>query len=306
MNLRSANRVVVIPMHNEAATIRPIVAAACAYLPVIVVDDASDDGSGRLAARAGATVVTLPVRQGKGVALRRGFTEALRYGATTVVTLDGDGQHDPQDIPRFLAASRRWPQSIIIGGRLAAAAAMPRYRLHAIQAGSFGINWLGNCKVGDTQSGFRAYPADLLKRLHLKHGGFLLESEILIKAGQSGYDIREIPIRAVYHVKQRSHYRPLWDGAIAAIYLLYRGLRFWPVHLCRLLAPRQPGDRQTPRPTWRQTRVVALATALLPVLFFLLLVQLLWRRLGLDMLTLFIRRFYDQRLLEQPMIIRRT
>jgi hypothetical protein len=183
---------------------------------------------------------------------------------------------------------------------------MPRYRLHAIQAGSFGINWLGNCKVGDTQSGFRAYPVDLLKRLHLKHGGFLLESEILIKAGQSGYDIREIPIRAVYHVKQRSHYRPLWDGAIAAIYLLYRGLRFWPVHLCRLLAPRQPGAGQTPRPTWRQTRVVALATALLPALFFLLLVQLLWHRLGLDMLSLFIRRFYDQRLLEQPVIIRRT
>jgi hypothetical protein len=132
-----------------------------------------------------------------------------------------------------------------------------------------------------------------------------LESEILIKAGQAGYEIREIPIRAVYPAKRRSHYRPLWDGATAALYLLYRGIRFWPVHLGRLLAPRQLGTHQTQRPTWRQTRVVALATALLPALFLLTLAQLVWCWLGLDMLSPFIRRFYDQRLLDQPVTIRR-
>lgn len=306
MSPRSANSVLVIPIHNEAATIGVVVAQAATYVSVIVVDDASTDGSGQYAAKAGAHVVTLPRHQGKGAALRCGFTEALRRRVVTVLTLDGDGQHDPHDIPRFLTASKRWPHSIIIGERLVATVEIPRYRLHAIQVGSFGINWLGSCNVRDTQSGFRAYPADLLRTLRLRHGGFLLESEILIKAGRAGFDIREIPIRAVYHAQQKSAYRPLWDGAIASTYLLYHSLRFWPVHLRQLLAPLQPDERGRQSLTWQQTRVVALATVLLPVLLLLMLVQLLVPHTRLDVLSQFIHRFYDQRLLHYPSVIRKT
>src|SRR5262249_54570153 len=159
MRAAMGRSMVVIPVHNEALTIASVVLAARAYLPVIVVDDASDDGSGQLAAAAGAIVLTLPRHAGKGAALRCGFAAALRYSADTVVTLDGDGQHDPQDIPRLLAAGQRWPASIIIGGRLGHAEAIPPARLYAIQVASFWINWLGQCHVRDTQSGFRLYPA---------------------------------------------------------------------------------------------------------------------------------------------------
>ena len=91
--------IAVIPVHNEVSTIASIVLAARAYLPVIVVDDASEDGSGLRAAAAGASVLTLPRHAGKGEALQCGFAEALRRGAHTVVTLDGDGQHDPRGYP---------------------------------------------------------------------------------------------------------------------------------------------------------------------------------------------------------------
>src|SRR5689334_24920791 len=103
--------IAVIPVYNEASTIASVVLTTRAYLPVIVVDDDSEDGSGPSAATAGASVLTLPRHCGKGVALQHGFAEALRRGAKAVVTMDGDGQHDPRDIPRLLAASQCWPES---------------------------------------------------------------------------------------------------------------------------------------------------------------------------------------------------
>jgi glycosyltransferase involved in cell wall biosynthesis len=297
---RLRHSVAVIPVHNEAQTIGAIVTGARAYLPVIVVDDASTDGSGRLAAAAGATVITLPKRQGKGAALRCGFAEALRRQASAIVTLDGDGQHNPQDIPRLLAASQRWPRSIILGGRLATVAGMPRHRLHAIRVASFWINWLGGCNIRDTQSGFRVYPAGLLQSLCLKHGGFLLESELLLKASQAGWDMRELPIQAVYYPAQHSQYRPVWDGTLAAAYLFYRSIRFWPIQLRRLWHGWRGDQGQTWEHVWRQTCVAARATALLPVLFLGMLGQLLLRHTGRDVLAPVIRGFYDQRLLHTP------
>jgi glycosyltransferase involved in cell wall biosynthesis len=296
----------VIPVHNEASTIGPIVAAARAYGPVIVVDDASDDGSGQHAAAAGATVLTQPRQRGKGVALRCGFGEALRRGADTIVTLDGDGQHDPQDIPRLVEASYYWPGSIIVGGRLDAEAGIPRRRLQAIRVASFWINWLGRCNIRDTQSGFRVYPACILQALPLKYGGFLLESEILMKASQAGYDIHEVPIRAVYQPGQRSQYRPTWDGSIITMYLLYRGLRFWPTQIRRLFPDRRPHAGVMPWHEWHCAFVAALATGLLPMLFLTMLFQLSLGRLGIDVLTPVIGRFYDQRLLHKPAVDRKT
>lgn len=294
--------VAVIPVHNEAATIGAIVAVAMTYLPVIVVDDASHDGSGHYAAAAGATVLTLPCQHGKGAALRRGFTEALQRGAEAVVTLDGDGQHDPQDIPRLLAASQRWPDSIIIGSRLTAAPQMPRHRLHAIRVASFWISWMSEGNITDTQSGFRLYPARVLHSLRLKHGGFVLESELLLKASQAGWIVREIPIHAVYPAGLKSHYRPFQDGVAMALYLLYCGLRFWPGQIRRLYHSRQTAPEGEIWGHLRQrTRVAGLATGLLPMLCLLSVAQCLLGRVGLDVLAPVVRGFYDQRRLLTPL-----
>ena len=306
MGTRPGHSVVVIPVHNEASTIGTIVAEASAYGPVIVIDDASDDGSAQRAAASGAIVLTQPRQRGKGAALRWGFVEALRCGADTIVTLDGDGQHDPRDIPRLVSASQGWPGCIMIGGRLDVEERIPRHRLQAILVGSFWINWMGRCNVRDTQSGFRVYPAGVLQALSLKHGGFLLESEILIKAGQAGYAVRELPICAVYPPKQRSQYRSAWDGPVVAMYLLYRGLRFWPRQIARLFPDRRTHARKASWQEWHRTSVAALATGLLPVLFLTMLCQLALSRLGFDVLTPIIRRFYDQRMLYHPFVDRKT
>ena len=236
MVLKRDTPVMVIPIHNEQATIVAIVTAARQYGPVIVVDDASTDGSGCLAAEAGATVIALPRRTGKGTALQQGFAAALQRGARSVITLDGDGQHDAHDIPRLLRAAQRWPQSLICGDRLGVPEAVPRHRLQAIQVASFWLNWLGQCNVRDTQSGFRLYPAPLLRQLRLKCRGFLLESEVILKTCQAGYSIHTVPIRAIYPSGHASHYRPCKDGTMAALYLLYHGMRFWPAQLLPTLA----------------------------------------------------------------------
>src|SRR5207248_711160 len=165
-----------------------------------------------LAAASGATVLTLSRQCGKGTALRHGFAEALRQGAATVITLDGDGQHDPGDIPRLLEASQRYPGSLIIGSRLDSAEAIPPARLYAIEVVSFWISWLGQCTVRDTQSGLRLYPAAVLRTLPLRHGGFLFESALLLHASQTGWCVYEIPIRAVYPPGRASQYRPLRDS----------------------------------------------------------------------------------------------
>jgi len=289
--------VVVIPVHNEASTIASVVAAARVYLPVIVVDDASDDCSGQRAAAVGATVLTLPRQRGKGVALRYGFAEALRQGAARVVTLDGDGQHDPRDIPRLLAASQRYPESIIIGGRLDSAEAIPLVRLRAIEVVSFWINWLGQCAVRDTQSGLRLYPAAVLRLRPLRHGGFLFESEILIKASQSGWRVREIPIRAVYPPGRASQYRPLRDSIPIIAYLVYQGIRFWPTQLWLVCRAWFTGQRTIRHHAWRRTCVAALATVLLPLLVLCVLAYLCTGHVGSAWLSAAIRRFYDPRLL---------
>ena len=303
MQTPASHSMAVIPVHNEASTIAAVVRATRLYVPAIVVDDASDDGSGQLAADAGATVLTLPRHHGKGVALRHGFAAALRCGVQNVITLDGDGQHDPRDIPRFLAASCRWRGSIIIGNRLAAAADIPRQRLQAIQVGSFWINWMAECNIQDTQSGFRLYPATVLRALSLKRGGFLLESEILLKAGQAGYAMREIPIRPIYQRGQRSHYRPCRDGVLAVAYLGYRGVCFWPRQISRLFSPGRPAVAGGGEQAWQRTRVAARATVLLPTLFLVMLAQLCLRDAAGDMLTPMIRRFYDQRSLSRSVAI---
>jgi len=223
---------IVIPAHDEAATIADIVERARLHGPVLVVDDGSTDDTGARAAAAGAEVVSLGARRGKGAALRRGFAEALRRGAARVVTLDGDGQHEPDEIPRLLKVAIEEPDAVVIGGRLAGLAeaparVIPAGRLAALRVAGFFIDWLSGAAVADTQSGFRVYPASLLSAVRPRRGGFVLETEMLLRAADRGTSLREIPITPIHFEDRRSRFRPARDGVAVGAYLAGRIVGRW-------------------------------------------------------------------------------
>ncbi len=227
-----SDHLIVIPVFDEAATIGDIVRRACRHGSVLVVDDGSSDASAEVASAAGADVVRLDRRRGKGTALQRGFQEALARGAHRVVTLDGDGQHDPGDIPRLLRAAAEFPEAIIIGGRLgrlseAPERVIPPGRLAALRVAGLFINWLTGAPVADTQSGFRVYPAALLSAERRLRGGFVLESELLLRGAAAGRELRDVPITPIHFTDRHSRFRPVRDGLAVGAFLAGRILRRW-------------------------------------------------------------------------------
>lgn len=207
---------VVIPAYNEAATIRDVAERALRQCPLtIVVDDGSSDATSAALDGLPVTLLRNATNQGKAAALWRGAGTALAEGAETIVTLDGDGQHSPEDISRLLSAAEANPATIVIGARLADRAAIPRSRYIANRVAAFWISWASGQPLDDSQSGFRVYPARLFRELTIPHGrarGFVFESEILIEAARHGYRCITAPIAAVYPPARRaSHFRPVLD-----------------------------------------------------------------------------------------------
>jgi hypothetical protein len=220
----------VIPVFDEVATIGEVVRGARRSGPVVVVDDGSGDRSGDVAAAAGAEVIRHARRLGKGQALRTGFTVARQRGATHVVTLDGDGQHAPEDVPTLLAAARQAPGAIIVGSRVDAegeAPQVPAERLNAIRVAGFFVNWASGLSLRDTQSGFRVYPLSALDGLTLRRGGFVLETEVLVNAAARGLSVFEVPITVIPRAARRSRFRPVADGISIGVYLAGQSLRRW-------------------------------------------------------------------------------
>jgi len=219
MHMEGQGFAVVIPAYNEAATIRGVAERALDQIPsVIVVDDGSSDGTAAALDGLPVTLVRNPRNLGKAASLWRGMALALAEEASAVVTLDGDGQHRPEDIPRLLAAHRRDPDALIVGARLHDGRRMPAERYYANRVANFWIGWAAGQRVEDSQSGFRVYPASLLCALPARLGraaSFVFESEVLIEAGRRGVRLAWVPVPAVYEPgARRSHFRPVADVAL--------------------------------------------------------------------------------------------
>lgn len=218
---------VVIPALNEALRIRGVVEGALAHCAnVIVIDDGSDDDTAARIADLPVTVLRHAQRQGKGASLRDGFAEALRRGCRGIVTMDGDGQHAADDIPRLIDAGNRYPGHIVIGARLRKRALQPAYRRLANHFGDWGIAWGTGYQIADTQSGQRLYPAAVAAMAGVPGEDFVFEAQILISAArQLGTRCVSIPIESRYQCSaahpdhpdhpaeqfRASHFKPLRD-----------------------------------------------------------------------------------------------
>lgn len=210
------DHVAVIPAYNEAGTIHTVAAHTLKYLDrVVVVDDGSCDQTVECLRELPVTVIRHPRNLGKAAALWRGMQYAMTQDATAVITLDGDGQHDPKDIPALITMHRCDPSAIVIGARLHARQTIPWRRYLANHVANFWVSWAAGSRIQDSQSGFRLYPAAVLNAVGSRcdaMSGFAFESELLIEAGRIGIPIRTVPVSVIYgrHLRQ-SHFRQVRD-----------------------------------------------------------------------------------------------
>ena len=225
-----SNLVGVISAYNEAATIVDICRRSRAHLAnVVVVNDASSDDTAALLANEDITLLNHTHNQGKASTLWTGMRYAMEHGASGVITLDGDGQHAPEDIPRLMRAIEAHPNCIIIAARVRNTQSAPRLRRFANRFADLWIGWACGAALYDCQSGFRYYPASLLRRLDIPCGArrdFVFESEVLIESAWLGVPSVALPIESNYPPGARiSHYRPVRDTVCIACMVAARLLR---------------------------------------------------------------------------------
>ncbi|NOY74931.1 MAG: glycosyltransferase family 2 protein [Kiritimatiellaeota bacterium] len=207
----------VIPVFNHSATLRSVVEKiACVLDDIAVVDDGSTD------ADIAETLAGLPVallehgkNLGKGAALRTGAKFAVERGCLNVITIDADGQHDPMDIPNFLALLSDSADTIIVGERDFSNAVVPFGSRFGRKFSDFWVRLETGLPIMDSQSGFRAYPAKFLAEFEALFKTYAFETEVLVRGAWSGYEIKSVGISVSYSPEGRariSHFNPWKDN----------------------------------------------------------------------------------------------
>lgn len=262
----------IIPAYNARETIAGVVRGVLRYLgTVIVADDGSSDGTAEVAREAGAEVIALKENRGKGSALRALFAEARRRGFSVVIALDADGQHDADDIPSFLQVHRDHREAIVTGSRMWDPGQIPRHRHNSMLVSRFFVSLAANQFIQDTQCGFRLYPLSVIESVALLKERYVTETEILMKAGDSGREVRYLPIKAHYPPGHTTHFRSVPDVAAISVYVISYLMVKWMIEGLR------PGVTNTYRgpgtgrdvfflsPRWDRTFEVLTLLAALPL-----------------------------------------
>lgn len=196
-----------IPAYNEAGHIGSVIAGTRQHLPVLVVDDGSQDDTAALAQSAGATVISQQPNAGKGAALKLGFRWAIEHAYTAVVTLDADGQHDPVEIPAFLQTFKANTCDLIIGER--DFSKIPIVRRISNTIGRVTFSWALGRQVSDNQSGYRLISRRLMEAmLASREQGFQFEVEMILVCVRQKFQLCGVPIRTIY-ADEHSHIQPL-------------------------------------------------------------------------------------------------
>ena len=217
MTLRKRGVCVVIPTYNNGGTIADVVDRTLAECgDVIVVDDGSTDDTPRLLGdRTDITLLRLEYNRGKGIALREGFRRALAMGFTYAITLDGDGQHYPEDIPLLTEASVTHPGALIVGSRQLEGVERSKGSDFANRFSNFWFWLQTGCRLPDTQTGFRLYPLKRLRGLSLLTARYEAELTVMVLASWHGVPLVPTHVRVYYPPKEErvSHFRPGPDFA---------------------------------------------------------------------------------------------
>ncbi|MDR1922330.1 MAG: glycosyltransferase family 2 protein [Candidatus Adiutrix sp.] len=206
----------VIPVFNHGATLRAVAEGTLAVHPrLLVVDDGSDEPAAPLLAGLPLTVLRHQTNRGKGAAITTAAAYALEAGFTHIITLDADGQHDPAQLPDFLARMALTPRAFIVGARdFAGAGDVPFSSRFGRGFSEFWMFIQTTRRVSDMQSGYRAYPLAALTRLKVRDRHYSFEIEVLVKAAWGGFEIAEIPVRVHYPKRSErvSHFRSFRDN----------------------------------------------------------------------------------------------
>lgn len=210
---------VVIPVFNEEPTVGNIIErtrkalkkAGLAY-EILVVDDCSTDNSLGISLKSKVRVLSLKRHMGKGYALRMGFKKAK---GDIIVTIDSDGSHNPEELPKLLEPILKDEADFVIGSRFLNKENIFQKRANKVGAQllNFIAKILTKQDTSDSQSGYRAFRASLFKKINLKSNGYEIESEMLVKAAKKGFRTKEIPVKFEQRTYGKSNLDPLRDGA---------------------------------------------------------------------------------------------
>lgn len=193
--------IVVIPAFNEEKNIASVIDGVKKHLEqVIVVDDGSQDNTFKEAELAGAVVLRHEKNLGKGAALKTGFAHTLKHfpDCEAIIILDADGQHNPEEIPKFIDVFQKTGADLILGERMINRREMPFLR----RVGNSAVSWLISRKIGqkisDSQTGFRLFSRKFLENFNPESTGYAVETEIILAAVRASFKINTIPVSAKY------------------------------------------------------------------------------------------------------------
>ncbi len=208
---------VIIPTYNNEKTLQRVVDGVLAQTQhVIIVNDGATDGTTTLLGTyQEVEIITFPQNKGKGMALRAGFKKAIALGYQYAITIDSDGQHFPSDLPLFLKELKQQDPKqplVLIGSRKMDDPSVPGKSSFGNKFSNFWYYIETGIKLTDTQSGFRLYPLDVIKKMSLFTRKFELEIEVIVKLAWRNVTVRNIPIQVLYDPDERvSHFRPFQD-----------------------------------------------------------------------------------------------
>ena len=212
-----------MPAYNEERSIAKLVLGCKKHVDnVVVVDDGSTDATAEIASALGADVIRHDKNRGYGAALRTCFETARALDADRMVIIDSDGQHDPMEIPKLLDPINDG-LDLVIGSRFynGNGKDVPAYRKMGMKVLDAATNIVGGLDITDTQSGFRAYGKNAIKRIYIKDCDMAAGSEILLQAKDNNLVIGEVPIHCSYDVERASTQNPVCHGVKTLLKILH-------------------------------------------------------------------------------------